>query len=994
VGLRNGTDVEGEHEQSPDFCRFSLSQSVFLVLTFLKAALFIAIVTSFILEALPDLKNLSTSNRPSSILMISGFWFMSIMSSLAATIWAIICLEWCAFLTDVTKAEDYEEVVEKRQCQLEAIQRWRMGLIIATVPLFLHFSLFAFLAGLWLRLRDINKEIALLVGVPSLIMASTYTTTALLPIFTTAPFFTSASKIIRLAIRGTRCIIRHCRFIRPPRLIAWMLGQVFRLISTLFQALRRIALSLNIPHLWTITFTSARSIFGKFASYLVSVWQTFIRFLPFILPTYVPDPPPFNELNALKFGPLDLNKQIRLRALVWLMNTPLTREEVKNILEEFRLHFKTAVWKKSLDRSRVIKLLVSSLSSLLANNDISPKEELIFRHCTEILADEIEKAFRNGGDLRGIHFWKSTQVLEKLLPYFRLDEPSDVLPIPSGEDLTHSYTTPTEEEDYWLQKAVPALLFCPLPRTVKMVVTRFDSTKHLTKETLLRIVHGPHVANLACTDSKQSIVDKIPDLGFRGWGSRSLDLDLDRALLQFLRNLFETPWRDDYPPTTPCPTTTPSLVVSCLKILDEEPDRYHPKIHNALCLLVVVAWRCDPLAFEGEPSSTDDLLSSARSYSSKGSLENARRLVARLRAIACGPKDLVYRNAHPLVLLGNFFSGLHHSIVEDEQCLRGFLEAYTATLEAVLSMDGPPATVPSQRNPSHPVVEKNASSESFFTHRDPLAFARRDLHYRLSYLYSLAIALTLSVQGWNDGFFNVAEFLVTREEARVTLDTALDINILAVAVLEFAALSQPELMKDRLGGALIERVRRAIIKGTNWRTRWKSIYFIAGVASLLFRIGMLEEAKEFLTKEASKALERVKSEPPPSDWRRKEKGLEHCGLLHRVQLLVGAQGEPQKGVYEWNDRHGVPHLALYHLPPNSPKPCAKRRWTFSKIVTVNKWQVQSAIKRRTVLMIDSQEHYLRWIYGPFRKCVVDIQRRSLVFDRWCLESRLDPFSNA
>ena len=59
--------------------------------------------------------------------------------------------------------------------------------IVAGIPLLLHVSLFLFLGGLWLRLRDIDRHLGLTVGVPSLIIVSSYVVVTLLPIFTNAP---------------------------------------------------------------------------------------------------------------------------------------------------------------------------------------------------------------------------------------------------------------------------------------------------------------------------------------------------------------------------------------------------------------------------------------------------------------------------------------------------------------------------------------------------------------------------------------------------------------------------------------------------------------------------------------------------------------------------------------------------------------------------------------------------------------------------------------
>ena len=241
MGPANDEKVEDEYEQSPDFCTFALPDAAFLVLTSIKAALFTAIVTAFVLDAMSYLDEntttkllriiaeqsaanstieLPSSSPPPSILTVSTLWFLSIISSLAATTWSMLCLEWCAFYTDGVPPEDYEEMAEKRQRKYEAVERWRMHLVVAAIPFFLHLSLFLFLAGLWLRLRDVNKQLGLIVGVPSLIIATSYVVVTLLPIFTDAPFSTSASELLQPIFDGIKRIAELGRFIHPPRVFS------------------------------------------------------------------------------------------------------------------------------------------------------------------------------------------------------------------------------------------------------------------------------------------------------------------------------------------------------------------------------------------------------------------------------------------------------------------------------------------------------------------------------------------------------------------------------------------------------------------------------------------------------------------------------------------------------------------------------------------------------------------------------------------------------
>lgn len=115
IGPPDNGQVEVEYEQPLDLCKSDFLVMAFQVLTSMKAALFTAIVTAFVLDVMSDLDQTPQSNQPTSILTVNALWFMSIISSLAATTWAILCLEWCAFLTEGVQAEDYEEMAEKRQ---------------------------------------------------------------------------------------------------------------------------------------------------------------------------------------------------------------------------------------------------------------------------------------------------------------------------------------------------------------------------------------------------------------------------------------------------------------------------------------------------------------------------------------------------------------------------------------------------------------------------------------------------------------------------------------------------------------------------------------------------------------------------------------------------------------------------------------------------------------------------------------------------------------
>ena len=889
----------------------------------MKAALFTAIVTAFVLDSMSDLDKMPQSNQPSSILTVNSLWFMSIISSLAATTWAILCLEWCAFLTEGVQAEDYEEMAEKRQRKFEAMERWRMRLIVAAIPLFLHISLFLFLAGLWLRLRDINKQLGLIVGLPSLMIASSYVTLTLLPIFTNAPFSTSASELIEPVVAGIKHIFHYRRFIRPPRAFAW--------IADLFPA------GGSSPH--SIPFTLppyiprlrrfpafAQDVYKVVGLYTHTTWKT-IALLP-VIPTFSFDQDPFNELNRLKVGPFKRDKRIHLRALFWLMNTPLTKDEVKEILKEFKNRGSDAG--EPLDRI-TIRLLVLSLSSMLDNNNISEDEQPIFDHCTEVLAKEMDRAFENGEHNRRTLF-RNTAIFGKLLPHFRLT--------PSGEGALHPHQTTSEEDDYW-SRAIPALWLCPTKKTIKDVVGPLDSTIRSIKPPCLpRIFRGLHAAILVCFESNQSTLEEIPDFGIWDWSHYSSDKDLDKTLVSFLQDL-SAAFFNTRPRIRP-PTTTRSLVAACLEMLDAQPERYPLKFHTALCFFVVVMWRSDPHAFEGEPSLARALLESADSYYKNGDgdkekengneqkdngdkqrdnndkSDRANILATRLRAIAYGPKLSISGESSSLKRLEDLYNGLSEPIKADEQCRKSLLDACAGTLEATLAADGHFAIFGWLGSPDHETARNLFASSSF---ANAFGFVREHKNHRLPYLYSLAIALIYTTEGRNwQGLWGMADLLVTRDQqGEITVDRALDTNILVVAILKFAIFNQPEAEE---GGkkTFIDALPEIVIDGIDWRTRWKSIYLTAGIAFLHSQMYPEHEVPKFLIDSADRTFEQVKSESVPSDWEKKKKGLGLCGLESKVRSLLRTQGGAD-GVYaSWSSRGTVPYLALYNPRQTTPEP--------------------------------------------------------------------------
>ena len=846
------------------------------------------------------------SKPPSSALTVSSLWFLSIMSSLAATTWAILCLEWCAFFTDSVQAGDYKEMAEKRQQKFEAVKRWKMHLVVAAIPLFLHISLFLFLAGLWLRLRDVNKQLGLIVGVSSLIILSSYVVVTLFPIFTDAPFSTSASELAQPVFNGIGSIVELRHLIHPPPIFP----RVARLLPAGF---RRCSYLLRLGIHPLIVFP--KRVYRTLRQSVHSLWKSIVP-LP-ITPRFGPDRDPFNELNKLEVGRPVQDDGTHLRALFWLVSTPLSKDEVKGVLKELGVpeYRNRGVAGKPLDPP-TIRLLILSLSSFLEGDRVSEDEQLIFDHCTTVLAAEVDRAF---GDEESNQrtILRNTAGSERLSHYFHT--------ISDG----HTFCG----EDYWA-RAVPALWLCPSTKTIRSVIDRLNlDVRWIEKHKLQDIVRGLHAAILACFTPTQPTYALIPDFDLWSWDSSSFDRGLDNALLGFLRSIFVT----FYATLPRChrPITTPALIIDCLKVLDEQPERYTPNLYSALCFFVVVMQRSNLKVFEEGPSATRTLLASAESYKGHSGGNDSKRmkvLAAWLRAIAYGSKPLISWESHYLKSIGDLYAGLPDSVRANQQCLEGFLDASAATLEATLASDGHFVIFFWRRSPDFQST-RNIFIDSLFTHKTTLDFVHQHPNSRLPYLYSLTIALLYATEGRNHGLWRVADLFVTRDGREgITTDRALDINILVVTVLRFALYDRSEVVVQERKEVFLNLLPNIIVDGTDWRTRWKSIYLIADLARLLSRIQHERDGEiKFLIDAASNSWEKGGFGRVPSDWEKKKKGLALCKLETKVRGLVRAQGEAEEGVYEWRGRENIPYLSMYNQQRIPVKPISNAaRWVLAR----------------------------------------------------------------
>ena len=136
-------------------------------------------------------------NPSASDVRVNVFWFMALVFSLLAALFAILVQQW---------VRDYMHVFQRygdplkssrlRQYLYEGCEGWYMPIVAEAVPGFLHISLFLFFAGLGDSLLNINTKVALSTIVPIGVSGLLYIFTTFAPIiYPQSPYQNSFSGI-------------------------------------------------------------------------------------------------------------------------------------------------------------------------------------------------------------------------------------------------------------------------------------------------------------------------------------------------------------------------------------------------------------------------------------------------------------------------------------------------------------------------------------------------------------------------------------------------------------------------------------------------------------------------------------------------------------------------------------------------------------------------------------------------------------------------------
>ncbi|KAL0573623.1 hypothetical protein V5O48_008335 [Marasmius crinis-equi] len=122
------------------------------------AGLFSAVVTSFTVEFLkPDGDSDNSGSRPTSDIRISTFWIMSLILSLTASLFGLLCKQWFRQHQRHTPTRSAREAFTLRWLRNESLKQWGVPTIIASLPLLLELAVLLFFAGLLQLVWEYHK---------------------------------------------------------------------------------------------------------------------------------------------------------------------------------------------------------------------------------------------------------------------------------------------------------------------------------------------------------------------------------------------------------------------------------------------------------------------------------------------------------------------------------------------------------------------------------------------------------------------------------------------------------------------------------------------------------------------------------------------------------------------------------------------------------------------------------------------------------------------
>ncbi|KZT04555.1 uncharacterized protein LAESUDRAFT_761111 [Laetiporus sulphureus 93-53] len=194
------------------------------------------------IDTTPSLSASRVFKPTPSALRVNGFWFASLVISVSTAFLAILAKQWLLGVTE-SLSPDLEMRARQHQHRLGNMEKWKMSVVLAVIPVLLHLSLLLFFAGLIDFLWSINFSIAIvsagLAGVTVLFYFATHLTSI---IWLSSPYRTSLTSLglalfdmIRIVLY--RAISNPLPVIGP--IILLLLDNLLRIISHVLRVISK-----------------------------------------------------------------------------------------------------------------------------------------------------------------------------------------------------------------------------------------------------------------------------------------------------------------------------------------------------------------------------------------------------------------------------------------------------------------------------------------------------------------------------------------------------------------------------------------------------------------------------------------------------------------------------------------------------------------------------------------------------------------------------------
>lgn len=146
-------------------------------------------------------------NPPRYAIVINAFLFASISLSLAAAMMSVLALQWVNEYDSKLDTSDIKKRALRRHWRFAGVEEWRMGGIIAALPVLLYISVFLFLVGIVVWTWTLHIIVGCIILTGCILTLAIFVATSLIAAISfQAPFKSPMSRALRWMIESTKML--------------------------------------------------------------------------------------------------------------------------------------------------------------------------------------------------------------------------------------------------------------------------------------------------------------------------------------------------------------------------------------------------------------------------------------------------------------------------------------------------------------------------------------------------------------------------------------------------------------------------------------------------------------------------------------------------------------------------------------------------------------------------------------------------------------------